>query len=167
MSGPKPQDTKERFDEKCEPEPNSGCWLWNAGFDKDGYGLFWTRVPGNHKGAQKRAHRVSYELYKGPIPEGLCICHKCDNPSCVNPDHLFAGTHQDNSDDMMRKGRYVGYRAVGEKIANSKLKEPDIINIRAIYKYTKASTYDLGRIYKVAPQTISKIINRQLWSHVC
>lgn len=85
---------------KVEPEPNSGCWLWAASLRPvSGYGQL--RI-----GASvKFAHRVSYALHRGPIPAGLFVCHHCDTPSCVNPDHLFLGTAKDNAQDSLRKGR--------------------------------------------------------------
>ncbi len=87
------------FNEKWMPEPNSGCWLWTAYVDRDGYG----NITINRKPTP--AHRASWELFKGTIPKGLLVCHKCDTPACVNPDHLFLGTHKDNIRDSFAKGR--------------------------------------------------------------
>jgi len=83
-----------KFEDSYIPEPNSGCWLWIDKIDKDGYGEM----------RSHRAHRFSFELYKGQIPEGLYILHKCNIPSCVNPDHLYPGTAKDNSRDLMLTG---------------------------------------------------------------
>lgn len=92
----------ERFAEKCGPLLNNGCIEWQAGRMPHGYG----QIQGGRKGSQKLlAHRVAYELAKGPIPSGLNVLHRCDNPSCVNHEHLFIGTQQDNVTDMVSKGR--------------------------------------------------------------
>lgn len=89
---------KEKFLSRVSID-ETGCWLWAAGKTGQGYGAFAI------DGRNRPAHRVSFELFKGKIPEGIFVCHKCDIPACVNPDHLFLGTHQDNMDDRSKKGR--------------------------------------------------------------
>lgn len=96
----------DRFIEKVEKIPIAGCWLWIGTVNYWGYGHFYELNPKKIV----KAHRKSYELYKGPIPDGMCVCHKCDVRSCVNPDHLFLGTHKDNVHDMINKGRHKGNR---------------------------------------------------------
>ena len=82
-------------------EPNTGCWLWMRADYTKGYGAV------NFDGHTRRAHRVMYSLVCGCVPDGMFVCHKCDQPSCVNPKHLFIGTAQDNTDDMFGKDRWV------------------------------------------------------------
>ena len=98
-SGPKVRPIAERFAENVMPEPNSGCWLWVGVVNFFGYGQLY--INSRYHGA----HRVSWELHQGQIPIGLFVCHKCDVPSCVNPNHLFVGTQLDNMRDAKNKGR--------------------------------------------------------------
>lgn len=90
---------RQRFDAKVMPEPMSGCHLWIGALDRKGYGSF------RSEGRTVRAHRLAWEREHGPIPDGLYVCHRCDNPGCVNPDHLFLGTQGRNLRDMARRGR--------------------------------------------------------------
>ena len=115
-----------RFADKYEPDPNSGCWLWTAALDRYGYGRI-------QLGESKtlKSHRVSYELHVGPIPEGQMICHRCDTPSCVNPNHLFAGPAAVNVADMIAKKRHrAGTRPLpGEENGRAKLTQDEAVSI--------------------------------------
>lgn len=97
---------QERFAEKVVPCPTTGCFLWD-GATRSGYGRIYTGNNENGNPKPEQANRVAYELSFGSIPEGMEVCHSCDNPSCVNPLHLFLGTHKDNMDDRDRKGRTI------------------------------------------------------------
>jgi len=146
---------REKFEARMTVTP--GCWLWNGTKDYKGYGVIY---------ASKRrrfAHRFSYELYVGEIPPGLCICHKCDNPGCVNPDHLWAGTNQENVDDKMKKGRWgCGERKPGQKLSYAKLQDSDIYAIRADARCYTA----IARQYGVMVTHIRDIKLRLAWAHL-
>ena len=143
---------KERFEEKYIPEPNTGCWLWNANAMPSGYGMIWDG------GRTKGAHRVSYELYKGEIPEGLHVLHRCDVPGCVNPDHLFLGTHAENMRDRNEKGRAVR----GEKHGQAKLTKKDIRDIREDVRSQEVIAVDYG----ICQAMVSAIKLKKKWAHV-
>jgi len=98
------------FDLKWNPDRNTGCWIWNASLNEKGYGKFW-----NGK-ETAGAHRYSWQReFRTPIPSGMCICHTCDTPACVNPSHLFLGTKKDNWQDCLSKGRRKYERGYGIK----------------------------------------------------
>ncbi len=147
---------RERFNEKWMPEPFSGCWLWTASWDTLGYGSIVESVT-NHI---QRAHRVSWELHRGPIPTGLCVLHKCDTPACVNPDHLFLGTHQENMTDRNKKGRARGPR--GEDHGMSKLTTDIVIEI--IHSTERGE--DLARRLGLGKTTVNRIRRGGSWKHV-
>jgi HNH endonuclease len=147
---------QERFEEKFIPEPNSGCWIWTASINRLGYGTV------AHKGKIWKAHRVSWDLYTGVIPEGMSVLHKCDNRLCVNPDHLFLGDQTDNMRDMVAKGRGKTPSLRGEKNPMSKLTAASVSEIRLRVK-SGATQKSLCPVYGVAPMTISRVVRGETW----
>lgn len=147
----------------------SDCVNWAGYVSKNGYGYTYA------SGHSRLAHRVAFELSKGPIPPGMCVCHSCDNRQCVNPNHLFIGTYKDNSQDAVKKGRIAaGERhgthtkpmtiPRGERRAFAKLTWEDIVEIKRALGTAKQS--EIAARYGVAQTTISKIARGVKWSHV-
>lgn len=131
------------------------CCLFDGGRTGSGYGAMW--VNGKFRGA----HIVSYKTHKGPVPEGMFVCHTCDNPPCINPDHLFIGTLQDNKRDEVAKGRH----AFGEKVGCAKLTAEQVFEIRGLLD-KGFSLASLGRRYNVTRQAIFWIKQDKNWSRV-
>jgi len=147
------------------------CWLWTANRQKAGYGRFWA------EGATVSAHRFAYVLAYGVIPTGMDVCHRCDNPSCVRPSHLWLGTHDDNMADKTAKGRAPkgdgnGSRTHperlqrGEQHHGAKLTTPEVVAIRALHAAGGMTYTAIGRRYGMDPTTISDIVRRHIWVHV-
>jgi hypothetical protein len=141
---------------KFKVDGATGCWNWTAGKDKNGYGQF-----SPYRRQNMRAHRASYELHREPIPEGLCVCHRCDNPSCINPDHLFLGTNAENTADRQAKGRQR--YAIGSACGRAKLTEEEVSVILAAEGVTHRKLADR---FGVTQSTISEIRSRKIWTHV-
>lgn len=163
-----------------------GCWLWSAATDRDGYGYFY------FDGKQGKAHRFSYILHHGPIPEGLWVLHHCDTPGCVNPDHLYAGTSAQNIQDAIERNRLptgdrngsrlhpemrprgqkhwtkqVGQMPTsGEGNGRAKLTEADVIAIRELYAKGTHSQSQVGKLFGVSQARINSIVTRRTWKHL-
>jgi hypothetical protein len=134
----------------------SGCLEWTGSLDDHGYGLLALM-------GETRAHRVSYRLHNGDIPEGMLVCHKCDNPPCCDPAHLFHGTYLDNARDCSSKGRWNDRR--GEKNGKAILTTDQVLDIREKLA-AGLSQLTLARIYQVKPPVIYKIAHRISWAHI-
>ena len=138
-----------RFVEKIEvAEGKPGCWLWKGAVGSDGYGRL------RRRGVTYSAHRFAYELFKGPIPEGLCVMHRCDVPHCVNPTHLVVGTKADNSRDMLRKGR-DGYSV-------HKLSYEQVIEVRKMLS-SGATKAEVSERFGICRSTVQDIETGATW----
>jgi hypothetical protein len=134
-----------------------GCWLWTAYVNRqNGYGMM------QWDGKLRLAHRISYALAFGPVPEGKWVLHHCDTPACVNPAHLFLGTHLDNMTDKKAKKR----EARGSQHGLAKLTEDDVRRMRALYQPRKFPLRKLARMFGVSLGTVYPIILRKTWTHV-
>lgn len=149
---------QQRFDAQYMPEPMSGCWLWIGSVSDRGYGKIYAN------GKHLSAHRFSWMLHFNEDPHELLVCHKCDNPQCVNPDHLFLGTVQDNAWDKMQKGRHDGYfvdkrgsRHPGAKLTEDQAREA---------KFSQRPVCELALEFNVHRATIASIRAGDNWKHL-
>jgi hypothetical protein len=137
------------------------CWLWIGARCPKGYGSI------RRRDRTTSTHRWVWEQIHGPIPKGMVICHKCDIPGCVNPDHLFLGTYKDNAQDMIKKGRAKHDNPpFGENHPHAKLTEVQVKEIRELYATGQYSLSKLAMKYGVCLQLISRIKQRKIWRHV-
>ena len=147
--------------ENCTELPWSGCWIWNNATTNGGYGVF------THEGRKHYVHRVVAKLAINSEIDGAVVCHKCDTPSCVNPEHLFVGTQKDNMSDASRKGRIRHQNhARGSAVASSKLNDETVKMLRAT---PNVSTYDRQKVAEmlgVNERTVRDILANRTWRHV-
>jgi hypothetical protein len=142
------------IDKWVSPEPNTGCWIWLGALGKDNYGIHSDHATQTTMGA----HRRVYQILVGPIPKGQCALHRCDNPWCVNPEHIFLGTKGDNNRDRHSKRR----SAIGERHGMSKLTAEQVLQIRRARGLQK----DTARQFGVSLMTVKAIKQRRLWKHL-
>lgn len=154
---------EERLKANMEVNPVSGCWEWQ-GTTRNGYGRLTIGSRVDNTRRSESAHRVAYKVWKGDIPDGYEVCHKCDNPSCINPDHLFVGTRLDNIADRERKGRNVV--KVGEEQGKSKLTKKIVKDTRWEHAYKGTSFQKLADKYGVSKKTMYNAIKGITWKCV-
>lgn len=158
-----------RFFKFVPNKPQNGCWVWMGSLLNTGYGQL--RIGGK----QLTAHRVSWTIHHGPIPEGMCVLHRCDHPPCVRPDHLFLGTIADNNADKKAKGRsacglkhgtvtHPNFR-IGSKVWSAKLTEDQVLDIRRRGAMGEKQK-NIAKEFNVKPTTICAILKTRSWKHV-
>ena len=146
---------KLNFFECYVEDEETGCWNWTAGKQSMGYGMMTV------KGKRMLAHRYSYELaHTNKIPKGMFVLHKCDNPACVNPDHLFLGTQKDNIRDCIKKNRHSPPPHIGQ--AHRKLTEKQVIKIKKLLSQG-LSRRKIAKLFPVTSATIDKIADNKMW----
>lgn len=154
----------QRIADKTIPIPECGCHIFTGATGDYGHGIIW-----DDDQRLNKAHRIVYRELVGPIPEGHFVCHKCDVPSCVNPDHLFVGTAMDNHKDMMSKGRESkpprNLHDIGEYRYNSKLTESMVLQMRERYANGE-SGYKLHKEYGISMAVCYRILKRKSWKHI-
>jgi hypothetical protein len=143
-----------RFHSKYEINED-GCWIWTSATWDNGagnaYPVIWIG-----DGKTDYAHRVSYEMHHGEIPDGYCVCHKCDTPLCVNPEHLFAGTYKENQQDAVRKGR----KASGERNGGAKVSRETVEKIRR----TEGTHRGLAEMFGLSKTQVGRILRGESWA---
>ncbi len=151
---------EDRFWLKVGKQNNNECWNWLGAIITSGYGELHHTIMNK----SKVAHRISYELHFGEIPDGLCCLHTCDNRRCVNPNHLYLGTHSDNMHDMVMKNRHVFVPfANGINNPSNKLTEQHVKEIRFKYRNSVISQIELAKQYSINQSTVWEIVHNKIW----
>jgi hypothetical protein len=150
-----------KFWSRVDVGPLEACWEWIGPIShRGGYA---TAV---HHSKRLGAHRLSWILARGAIPQGMVVRHRCDNPKCCNPNHLELGTHKDNVQDMIQRGRRAPASAKGVRNCKAKLSEQDVRQIRTAYAQGGTSTIKLAKQYAVTQGLISQIVRHRIWRHI-
>lgn len=151
--------TYDTFNDHWKENPETGCWDWTGRLNGEGkyhrYGKLW------FDGRQVLAHRHSYERSVGPIPPGMVVMHRCDNPLCVKPDHLRVGTVADNNRDRARKER--SWRPKGSLSGKAKLTDDEVASIRKLYGSGEVTQRQLGERFNISQRTIGRIVRDEAW----
>lgn len=151
------QEWIQRFNAKWQEDSATGCWVWTGAVADKGYGSI--KIPKTRR--QIPAHRLSYLIHRGRIPSGKCVLHRCDNPPCVNPEHLFVGTKLDNARDMVSKGRH----SYGDRQGASKLSEAQVLSVLSLVK-SGVPQIRVAEMLEVSPMHVSRIVRGERWAHV-
>lgn len=156
---------RERILRKIKIDPITKCWNWQ-GCKRSGYGrlMIGSRTEGTRRSVS--AHRYAYEIFIAAIPKGLYICHRCDNPSCVNPEHLFIGTQQENVNDREAKGRNKIPRLSGERHPKAKLSYEKVRLIRDLYSGKRGEITKLSTLFNVSRRSIYFVVHNKAWTNI-
>lgn len=152
-----PDTWQARFADRADYNLKTGCFEWKGACDRDGYGVFSSDPDFGRK--KLKAHRLAYELHVGPIPDGLLVLHSCDNPPCVNPEHLFLGSADDNRTDMYQKRRHRHSESA------VKLAPEDVIEIR-VRSAAGETHVSLATEFGITRTHVGRLVNRHHWKDV-
>lgn len=164
--GKDPTHPSERFWDKVDKLKPNACWEWQGARYPNGYGFLYAGILYEGGGLWVMAHRLSFELHHGQVPDGLFVLHTCDNPPCVNPAHLYTGTKADNAHDRAVRRRGKEHRQNGEDNDNAKLTDADVLKIIALLNAGKLSQAAIGEKFGVKQPLISRIKSRTVWRHL-
>lgn len=162
ISGKRGESLRRRFFDKVEYVDGSDCWYWMGAVNEHGYGVIGL---GPRGAGLIKAHRLSWLIHRGPIPDGALVCHSCDNPQCVNSNHLFLGSQKDNMRDCANKGRTVIPHVQGETVGNHKLDEDQVLHIRLLAAKGYSQRH-IAAMFGVTHTNVGYVVRRKTWSHI-